>query len=144
VGETAAVVEWRGASGARYAYWSYQLPEVPDQEAIGSYIFARRGDDGGWVPVFFGHGDLATLGEGVHALWANIRTKGATHVHTHRNARVAGRREEEADLLAAHPEAWAPSGCNQREEPGDAVAEPGREAAPGASPVEFEAEDAEG
>jgi hypothetical protein len=106
------VVEWPGASGAKYAYWAYELPEVPDQAAIGSYVFARRDADGQWVPIFFGHGDLATLGEGVHALWTGLRAKGATHVHTHRNARVKSRISEEADLLAAHPIAYAPEGCN--------------------------------
>jgi len=123
------VVEWPGASGAKYAYWAYELPEVPDQAAIGSYIFARREADGQWVPIFFGHGDLATLGEGVHALWTGLRAKGATHVHTHRNARVRSRVAEEADLLAAHPQAFTPQGCNPLPNLDDDEQEAGPEAA---------------
>jgi hypothetical protein len=109
-----AVVEWRGLSGARYTYWTYELPEVPDQNALGNYIFTRRGATGSWVPLYIGNGDLATLGEGVHALWACVSAKGATHVHTHRNPAAESRSAEERDLLAAHPVAYAPDGCNPR------------------------------
>jgi hypothetical protein len=33
-------------------------------------------------------------------------------VHVHKNGNLQERRSEEQDLLAAHPEAYSPVGCN--------------------------------
>jgi len=43
-----------------------------------------------------------------------LKSKGATHVHVHLNAREADRIAEEQDLLAGNPESYQPTGCNEK------------------------------
>ncbi len=45
-----------------------------------------------------------------------IDSKGATHVHLKLTADEHIRKSQERDLLAAYPQAYAPTGCNQQGE----------------------------
>jgi len=105
---------WVGASGREYRYFVYALPYGFKGGQDGNYIFARQEPEGKWVPVYIGQGDLGDR-VGNHHRAECIRRKGATHVHARLNASEADRREEEGDLLAAHPEAYVPAGCNEKE-----------------------------
>lgn len=104
--------EWTGASGRAYQYSVFELPVQlrPNQE--GNYIFAKPSGTR-WIPVYIGQGDLNERANNHHQ-WECIRRKGATHFHCHLNSREDDRLAEEADLLAGHPEAYQPSGCNER------------------------------
>lgn len=105
-------VFWTGASGKKYGYWSKSLPYHCDPDQNGNYIFAKPAI-GGWTPVYVGQGDLNERVNDPEHYQCAI-SKGATHVHVHTTATLAARIAEEADLLAGHPEAYAPTGCNQK------------------------------
>ncbi len=103
---------WPGASGKKYGYWVKSLPYSCNPNQDGNYIFAKVVDKT-WVPVYIGQGDIDTrVNDDVHNPCAV--GKGATHVHVHTNAVEADRLAEEQDLLAAHPEAYKPKGCNDK------------------------------
>ena len=104
---------WTGASGRKYTYGTYEI-SVTHKQVDGNYIFCKVVNNI-WVPIYIGEGDLSSRIGSNHHQWNCIAKKGATHVHTHANAREADRRSEEKDLLAGHPSAYAPQGCNQKE-----------------------------
>jgi len=106
-------VYWGGASGAQYSYWSHPLPFSCDPRQNGNYIFAKISNNV-WVPVYIGQGDLNDrINDPTHYECAIL--KGATHVHVHTNPTGLSRIVEERDLLAAHPSAYAPTGCNEKQ-----------------------------
>jgi len=107
-------VMWRGGSGRQYEYFVYGISPNFDPKQDGNYIFAREDGVGGWAPVYIGQGDLKERTENHHKAYC-ITAKGATHVHAHLNAEEKSRLAEEQDLLAGHPEAHAPTGCNEKE-----------------------------
>lgn len=104
---------WTGASGAAYTYYYHPLPVsfTPNQD--GNYIYAKI-VDGHWQPVYIGEGDLCTRCGDQHHQALCITKKGATYFHEHLNSQVTSRRAEESDLLANYPQAYTPSGCNQK------------------------------
>ncbi len=105
-------VPWTGASRKKYVYWSNPLPFNCDPGKDGNYILTGV-RNGKWIPIYIGEGDLNDrINDPTHYQCA-IR-KGATHVHLHGNAIERDRLEEETDLLAGHPKAYAPIGCNQK------------------------------
>ncbi len=104
---------WTGASGKQYDYHVYKIPAVFDPGQIGNYIYAKVNENNNWVPIYIGEGDLkerANLDR--HHQGECIKRKGATHFHCHLNPVKEARLAEEADLLAGHPEAYVPTGCN--------------------------------
>ncbi len=105
---------WTGASGRSYTYFVYSLPCSFNKNQPGNYIYCRINARGNWVPVYIGQGDLGDRIGPNHHQAACIRSKGATHVHVHLNRREQDRRAEESDLLAAHPESYQPTGCNEK------------------------------
>lgn len=104
-------VEWTGASGTKYTYWIYERHPSIKEGATGNYIYTKVVDNV-WVPVYIGQGDLSVRATDNHHQIECIDSKKATHVHMHTNAKEADRLAEEKDLLAGHPEAYAPKGCN--------------------------------
>src|SRR5258708_38252162 len=50
---------WTGASGTTYTYFIHALPVSFDPEQDGNYIYSMKNDQGKWVPVYIGEGDLA-------------------------------------------------------------------------------------
>jgi len=106
---------WVGTSGTEYTYFIHALPVNFDANQNGNYIFSKKNDRGKWVPIYIGEGDLADRVSDNHHQAACIGRKGATHVHVHLNAVEAHRTAEEQDLLAHYTNAYAPSGCNQKE-----------------------------
>lgn len=104
---------WRGESGKQYTFSVYDLNPSLREGRKGNYIYARRGDDGDWIPVYIGQGYLAADDSlNTHPHGCCIRRKGATHFHYHPNQSMPQREAEEKDLLAAHPLAHEPDGCN--------------------------------
>ena len=103
---------WTGASGKKYGYWSKKLPFSCDPNQDGNYIFCKVVNNV-WVPVYIGQGDINDrVNDRPHY---NCATgKGATHVHVHTNSAEKDRLSEEQDLLAGHPQAYAPTGCNNK------------------------------
>ncbi len=97
-------VNWPGKSGASYPYDIYPLdtefPPLP-----GNYIYAGRGEDGSWVPVYIAQtrGMHQRLEGHVHT--SDAAAQGATHIHVHfSNAGQAARCSEEHDLITLwHP-----------------------------------------
>jgi len=105
-------VYWTGASQTKYGYWSKPLPFSCQSGVDGNYIFTKIVNNV-WVPIYIGQGELnERVNDPTH--YGCATRKGATHVHVHTTASEQDRRKEEADLLAGHPNAYAPTGCNQK------------------------------
>ena len=103
---------WSGASGKKYGYWSKKLPFSCDPDQDGNYIFCKVVNNV-WVPAYIGQGDINDrVNDETHYKCAT--GKGATHVHVHTNSVEKDRLAEEQDLLAGHPQAYAPTGCNNK------------------------------
>lgn len=107
-------VSWTGASGKQYSYWVYELPASLNSGQDGNYIYTRI-ENNTWTPIYVGEGDLSerTNIDGHHQSQC-LRNKGATHVHAHLNSSERDRLAEEDDLLANYPQAYQPTGCNER------------------------------
>lgn len=103
---------WRGASGAVYTYHIWDLPAHLDRNQYGNYIYCKKDQWGTWIPIYIGEGDLADRISDQHHRISCIKTKGATHAHLHKTVDEQKGKYEEGDLLAAHPEAYVPNGCN--------------------------------
>ena len=103
---------WTGASGHQYGYWSKALPYSCNPGQDGNYIFTKLVNNV-WIPIYIGQGELNDrVNDPTHY---NCATgKGATHVHVHTMGREEDRLAEEQDLLAGHPDAYAPKGCNEK------------------------------
>ncbi|MGH9714002.1 MAG: hypothetical protein ACRD5M_11965 [Candidatus Acidiferrales bacterium] len=110
-----AKCRWLGESGTTYIYYIHSLPVAFDPSQDGNYIFSRLNDEGKWVPIYIGEGDLAERTGEDHHQAGCIKRKGASHVHVHLNATRKNRTDEEADLLARYSNAYKPNGCNVRE-----------------------------
>jgi hypothetical protein len=107
-------VTWTGASGAAYIYYIYpNPPNFSDPSQDGNYIYAKIVNNL-WVPIYIGQGCLQDRCCANHHKAICITEKGATHVHAHIVAAEASRLAEEADLLTALPQAYTPTGCNER------------------------------
>ena len=106
--------DWSGASGERYQYYIYELPVNFKRGQDGNYIYTRlRRSE--WVAIYIGEGDLGDRTDiDSHHQSDCLKSKGATHVHVHMNPRQEDREAEQADLLAAHSEAYQPTGCNEK------------------------------
>lgn len=105
-------IYWTGASQTKYGYWSHPLPFSCNPVQDGNYIFTKIVNNV-WVPIYIGQGDLnERVNDTTH--YGCATRKGATHVHVHTNAKEQDRLNEESDLLAGHPNAYAPTGCNQK------------------------------
>ena len=106
--------DWRGRSGKTYSFGVFPLG-TPMRDQDGNYIFARRQADGTCMPIYIGQGNLRCRTDlEHHHKGPCIVSKGATEVHAHLNPSEPGRVAEEADILAAHSQAYEPQGCNER------------------------------
>lgn len=106
-------VIWTGASGTQYKYWVY--PRHPSiKEVDGNYIYSKVVNNV-WIPIYVGQGDLSVRCTDNHHRIECINSKKATHVHLHTNSAEKDRLAEEKDLLAGHPDAYSPTGCNVKE-----------------------------
>lgn len=104
---------WVGRSGTSYLYEVYEHPHKFGQ-VEGNYIYTKKIANY-WEAIYIGEGNLADRGGPSHQQAGCISSKGATHIHAHSNPVEAARKSEEKDLLARHPEAYAPKGCNVKE-----------------------------
>ncbi len=104
---------WTGTSGKTYQYSIYDLPPSFAANQDGNYIYAKVNAQNKWQPIYIGQGDLHQRANHHHQEEC-IQSKGATHFHCHLNARESDRLAEERDLLAGHPEAYQPTGCNEK------------------------------
>ena len=105
---------WKGMSGTQYTFYVFPLPYAFNPNQDGNYIFARRNEQGLWVPVYIGQGDLARrTNPDTHERGTCILQRGATHVHCHVNRLQADRVAEESDLLHRYTNSHTPYGCNQ-------------------------------
>jgi hypothetical protein len=107
-------IKWGGASGTAYTYNIHQLPVSFNPNQPGNYIFCKLNAQNQWVPIYIGEGDLGERISDKHHKWTCVKSKGATHVHEHLNAIESNRLAEEKDMLAGHPIAYAPYGCNEK------------------------------
>ena len=105
-------IYWSGASGQTYGYWKHQLPFSCGPGQNGNYIFAKIFNIV-WVPIYIGQGDINDR-VNAETHYKCAISKGATHVHVHTNSVEKDRLAEEQDLLAGHPNAYKPSGCNDQ------------------------------
>jgi len=96
----ADTVNWYGASGRGYTYYAI---DTGLQSKPGNYVFAKRSQSGGWIPVYIGQTeDLESRLSG-HEKLPCVKRNGGTHIHAHiSSADAKVRRAEEADLLAKH------------------------------------------
>ena len=107
---------WVGADGQRYTYYVHELPADFEDGKLGNYIFARKSEDGKWIPIYIGQGDLGVQVGAYHLQSKCIKDMGATHVHVHPNDSEWVRMSEEHDLLESHLKVFEPYGCNFKEE----------------------------
>ena len=106
-------VEWTGSSGRTYTLVVVPWPAPIDFGVLdGNYICARQTVNGEWIPVYIGEGDLADPCTETHPRFDQLLKWGVTHLHCHINDDPAARRREARDLLASHPLAFMPTGCN--------------------------------
>jgi hypothetical protein len=81
----------------------------------GNYIYVRRLVSGVCVPIYIGQGRLSDRCDiNSHHQGRCIKSKSVNELHVHANLGVQARLAEEKDLLANHPEAYKPNGCNER------------------------------
>ena len=107
-------VEWTGKSGASYTFVVIPWPAPLDEGyVVGNYICARRTDNGDWIPVYVGEGDLGSPCSKRHPSFDQLRKRGVTHMHCHLNNDADARRHEARDLLSRHTLAVMPIGCNE-------------------------------
>jgi len=107
------VCEWTGASTKKYLYSVFKLPISFNSNQDGNYIYARLDTEQNcWIPLYIGQGCLSDRCSDQHDRAKEIASKGATHVRAHLNPDEAARKNEESDLLASFPQAYAPIGCN--------------------------------
>lgn len=104
---------WTGATGMKYTYHVFENPPNFSANQDGNYIYTKVVNDV-WTPIYIGEGCLSDRCCDNHHKANNIAQKGATHVHAHIGATQAARRAEEKDLLANYPNAYEPSGCNEK------------------------------
>ncbi|MGA9852113.1 MAG: hypothetical protein WBR15_04215 [Gammaproteobacteria bacterium] len=106
------IYSFRGASGTNYSYYAFGMDFRPKDSQFGNYMFARQSSEGRWVPVYIGQGNLKErVNDQAHI--SLVRKKGATHILARMNPNEQLRRVEELDMLAGHPEACVPTGCNE-------------------------------
>lgn len=110
-----ATCDWLGSSGLAYTYHIFNNPPNFDPNQFGNYIYAKKNDEGKWMPIYIGEGELSARCSANHHKATCIANKGATHVHAHPNGTEAARKAEERDLLARYTNAYAPTGCNEKE-----------------------------
>ena len=108
--------DWIGVDGQRYTYYVHDLPADFKEGKLGNYIFARKSEDGKWIPIYIGQGDLGVQIGTYHLQSKCIKDMGATHVHVHSNDSEWVRMSEEHDLLESHLKVFEPFGCNFKEE----------------------------
>lgn len=107
-------VTWKGASGKVYTYWIYSIPASFNPRQNGNYIYTKVVNNM-WIAQYIGQGDLSERTNiDNHHQSRCLKSKGATHVHVHLNDSEADRTAEEKDLLAGRPEAYQPTGCNEK------------------------------
>jgi len=106
--------EWTGSSGRTYEFVVVPWPAPIDFGVVdGNYICARQTVNGEWIPVYIGQGDLAEACAKTYPFFDELLNRDVTHLHCHINDDPASRRREARDLLAAHPLAFKPTGCNE-------------------------------
>jgi len=107
---------WTGASGTKYTFYVYPRHPRIIAGQMGNYIYAKIDQTSNWQPIYIGQGDISVRCTKSPYPIECINSKGATHVHLKvtRGPEIV-RKYQERDLLATHPEAYAPTGCNQRE-----------------------------
>ena len=103
---------WDGESGKQYKFWIFPINHTFGANEVGNYIFAKR-EGSRWPAIYIGEGELqirvaAAIREGC------VTRKSATHIHANLINSERARKEVESDILAAHTEAYAPTGCNVR------------------------------
>ncbi len=108
--------EWIGVDGQRYKYSIHDLPTDFEPGKYGNYIFARKSNDGHWIPIYIGQGDLGVLIAKASPQLKCIEEMGATHVHVHQNDSEWIRTTEEHDLLESYLKVFKPFGCNFKAE----------------------------
>ena len=106
--------QWTGASGKKYTYYVYSLPANLNEGQDGNYIYTKI-ENNSWKPIYIGEGDLGVrTNVDNHHQAICLKNKGTTHVHAHKNAVERERLAEEQDLLANYPQAYKPTGCNEK------------------------------
>ena len=106
---------WTGASGTKYTFYVYPRHPRITSGQMGNYIYAKVDQTSTWQPIYIAQGDISVRCTKSPQIEC-INSKGATHVHlkiTRGDENI--RKHQERDLLATHSEAYAPTGCNQRE-----------------------------
>lgn len=104
--------KFQGASGTTYNYYVFSLDFSPKDHQFGNYMLARQSQEGHWIPVFIGQGNLKERMRDKTNM-RHAQKKGATHILARVNENEQLRRVEERDMLVAHPEACIPTGCNE-------------------------------
>src|SRR5260370_30353622 len=98
-----------GTAGTKCSFYGYERHPRIIKGQMGGYIYAKI-DQNTWLPIYIGQGDIGARCTQSHQIEC-IDSKGATHVHLKITADEHIRKSQEQDLLAAYPQAYAPTGC---------------------------------
>jgi hypothetical protein len=97
-------IRWTGESGKRYGYWIHPI-EARFRKIAGNVIFAKKAENGEWLPLFIGETRNFDEGFADQEKETCAKRNGATHVHVHFSSPDAHiRKAEQVDLVAK----WKP------------------------------------
>ena len=103
--------DFNGASRANYSYHTFPSDFEPQHDRFYNYMFAGFSSEGGWNPVFIGHGDLKRyLYDRAHV--RSVAPTNFIYVLAHLSPDKQQRMAEALDMLASHPQAHKFTGCN--------------------------------
>jgi hypothetical protein len=99
------IIDWPGASGKSYRYWSGEFAEAYRDEG-GNYMFVKPSGINLYVSVYIGQANSLKSRLPNHERLADAKRAGATVIMSHTTpAGETARLAEEQDLIAK----WAPA-----------------------------------
>ena len=97
-----------------YEYWCRDISySFTDEQKYGNFILAKT-ENNKLIPLYIGQGNLHCVKDDIH--YSNAKKMGALYILVHLNEDEEMRRKEMREILAKHPEAYAPNVCNEKDD----------------------------
>jgi len=107
-------INWTGKSGETYRYDIYPIDWEPAPGQDGNFVFVKNAGRLAEA-IYIGEGDLQSSKAALLAAGC-VSAKGADEFHCRLSNDDAARRDEAKDLLEGNPEAYAPTGCHEKQD----------------------------